>query len=438
MLQRCMRLFGWMYLVCLFCVAGALAQEAVTVPPLVKVSGVLKDNSGQPLTGVTDITFYLYEEQEGGAPLWMERQDLELDAQGRYTAVLGATTGKGLLLELFVTGEAHWLGMQVKGELEERPRILLVSVPFALKAADAETLGGQPASAFVLASEVGSATTAASGSTSLVTDGEPQAPPVVALAMPQAAVMMGTTEFVDNNTTEVVKVEQQGTGFALNAEGPNNGVIGKATQTTGGTFGVRGINLSTGGIALFGDARATTGATFGARGDSASTTGRGRFGFASAASGLTIGVLGVASSAQGTAGVFHNTAGGPILLGRASSVDLFSVDGSGNVTATAFVGDGSGLTGIPSGTVTSVGSGTGLTGGPITTSGDLSFDTTFGDARYAPASAFGDITAVIAGTGLSDGGIMGDVTLNLSPAARVRGITYLAGCDSCTILNRRG
>ena len=249
--------------------------------------------------------------------------------------------------------------------------------------------------------------------------------------------MAGATEFVDVNTTEVVKVVQQGTGFALNAEGPNNGVIGKATRVVGGTFGVRGINLSTAGIALFGDARATTGATFGARGDSASTTGRGMFGFASAASGLTIGVRGVANSAQGTAGVFHNTAGGPILLGRASSVDLFSVDGSGNATATAFVGDGSGLTGIPSsvgGTVTSVDSGTGLTGGPFTTSGTLSFDTIFGDARYALASAFGDITAVIAGTGLSDGGIMGDVTLNLSPAARVRGITYLAGCDSCSIL----
>src|SRR3990170_1578308 len=35
--------------------------------------------------------------------------------------------------------------------LEEQPRILLVSVPYALKAADAETLGGKPASAFVLA-----------------------------------------------------------------------------------------------------------------------------------------------------------------------------------------------------------------------------------------------------------------------------------------------
>jgi hypothetical protein len=35
--------------------------------------------------------------------------------------------------------------------LEEQPRVLLVSVPYAMKAGDAETLGGKPLSAFVLA-----------------------------------------------------------------------------------------------------------------------------------------------------------------------------------------------------------------------------------------------------------------------------------------------
>src|ERR1041385_3247005 len=43
----------------------------------------------------------------------------------------------------------------------EQPRVLLVSVPYALKAADAETLSGKPLSAFVLAP---SADSASSGS----------------------------------------------------------------------------------------------------------------------------------------------------------------------------------------------------------------------------------------------------------------------------------
>lgn len=40
--------------------------------------------------------------------------------------------------------------MQIVGQ-EEQPRVLLVAVPYALKAGDAETIGGLPASAFVLA-----------------------------------------------------------------------------------------------------------------------------------------------------------------------------------------------------------------------------------------------------------------------------------------------
>ena len=40
--------------------------------------------------------------------------------------------------------------MEVQGHTEQ-PRVLLVSVPYALKALDAETIGGKPASAFMMA-----------------------------------------------------------------------------------------------------------------------------------------------------------------------------------------------------------------------------------------------------------------------------------------------
>jgi hypothetical protein len=51
---------------------------------------------------------------------------------------------------LFTSGEVRWLGIQVGTEAEQQPRVLLVSVPYALKAGDAETLGGKPASAYML------------------------------------------------------------------------------------------------------------------------------------------------------------------------------------------------------------------------------------------------------------------------------------------------
>ena len=120
------------------------------VPHLVSYGGVLKDGSGKPVTGITGVTFLLYRDQEGGAPVWMETQNVKPDNAGRYSAQLGATRSEGLPPETFMTGEARWLAVQAAGA-PEQPRVLLVAVPYAMKAADAETIGGLPPSAFMLA-----------------------------------------------------------------------------------------------------------------------------------------------------------------------------------------------------------------------------------------------------------------------------------------------
>src|SRR5467141_3078144 len=124
---------------------------ALPVPRLVKFAGTLKDELGKARTGVVGLTLAIYKDQEGGAALWVETQNVELDEQGRYTVLLGSTKSEGLPLELFTTGEPRWLGVRVNLPKEvEQPRVLLVSVPYALKAVDAETLGGKPLSSFVL------------------------------------------------------------------------------------------------------------------------------------------------------------------------------------------------------------------------------------------------------------------------------------------------
>ncbi len=59
---------------------------------------------------------------------------------------------EGLSRELFASGEALWLGVEPQFPDEPRPpRVFLVSVPYALQAANAQTLGGLPPSAFVRA-----------------------------------------------------------------------------------------------------------------------------------------------------------------------------------------------------------------------------------------------------------------------------------------------
>jgi trimeric autotransporter adhesin len=136
--------------------AAMNAQQAVTasttalVPQLVNFSGKAINEQGKPVVGIVGITCSIYKEQYEGAPLWMETQNVTADAKGNYTVQLGAMSTEGLPLDVFTSGEARWLGVRVNGG-EEQPRVLLLSVPYALKAADAQTLGGLPPSAFVLA-----------------------------------------------------------------------------------------------------------------------------------------------------------------------------------------------------------------------------------------------------------------------------------------------
>jgi len=126
----------------------AQSPSAADVPRLIKFSGMLLDAQDRPMAGPVGVTFALHAQQTGGAALWLETQNVKPDASGVYTVLLGANSANGVPAELFASGEARWLEVQVERQAEQ-PRVLLVSVPYALKAKDAETLGGKPASAFV-------------------------------------------------------------------------------------------------------------------------------------------------------------------------------------------------------------------------------------------------------------------------------------------------
>jgi hypothetical protein len=122
----------------------------------VNFTGKATDAQGKTIAGIAGVTFSIYKDQYEGAPLWMETQNIQADAKGNYTVHLGASSSQGLPVELFIGGEARWLGVRINDGAEQ-PRTLLLSVPYALKAVDAETLGGKPLSAFLLAPPSGSA-----------------------------------------------------------------------------------------------------------------------------------------------------------------------------------------------------------------------------------------------------------------------------------------
>jgi hypothetical protein len=171
---------------CLVAVASAQQTQsaAITaVPRLVRFAGSFHAPVNQP-AGPVGATFAIYGQQEGGTPLWTEDRNVEPDANGNYTVLLGSASNEGVPVELFTAGESRWLQVKfyVPGEVD-LPRVLLVSVPYALKAGDADTLGGKPASAYALA-----------GSSMLV---QPEASSsAVQPARPVAAVAVATTAAV--------------------------------------------------------------------------------------------------------------------------------------------------------------------------------------------------------------------------------------------------
>ncbi|MGA9530252.1 MAG: hypothetical protein WBS24_19210 [Terriglobales bacterium] len=166
------------------------------VPRLVRFAGVAKDADNKNLTGAVGITFLLYKDQQGGAPLWMETQNVQADSTGHYSVQLGATKPDGLPTDVFTSGEARWLTVQISGQAEQ-PRVLLLSVPYALKAADAETIGGLPPSAFMKVQPADQAGANADGTISAASATAPTA--AGDSAHPFAAADVTTTGGVKND-----------------------------------------------------------------------------------------------------------------------------------------------------------------------------------------------------------------------------------------------
>jgi hypothetical protein len=135
---------------------------------------------GRPPAPVETVTLSIHAEETGGTPIWEEMQSVPVDTAGRYNLLLGASQTDGVPLDIFASGEARWLSIRFQrpGELDG-PRARLTSVPYALHAADAQTLGGRPASAYLLAAEargrdagaVAAATSAAVVSPAAITTG---------------------------------------------------------------------------------------------------------------------------------------------------------------------------------------------------------------------------------------------------------------------------
>ena len=344
------------------------AKASVQVPRLVRLSGTLSEPAAsttvgnaegasaigaasaattRPASSVVGVTFALYSQETGGAPLWLETQNVQVDQTGHYTVLLGLTKAEGLPIDLFTSGQAQWLGAQAAGEAEQ-PRIMLLSVPYALKAADAETFGGRPPSAYVAAppsdssnssggANAGQSSGVATGHPLIITgSGTPNYLPLWTSASalgssslyqssngwltwgdqtaiaPLAIVSSGRATFyaegLVGNTFPIVEATALDTSSTSpvvqaisNSSSSGMAVYGLAQSSTGNTAGVEGSNASSTGAGVVGKSTATTGMAYGVAGTVASTTGIAVAGISNATTGGNVGVLGQASSPSGAA-----------------------------------------------------------------------------------------------------------------------------------------
>ena len=119
-------------LVTLLC--SSMAQAA---PTKLSQQGRLLDGDGAALTGGHGLAFTLHDAETDGNEVWREERVVAFE-EGYYSIILGTVTP---LDDLLFAGGTVWMQLSVDG-VELSPRQEVVSVPYALRAAVADSVEG--------------------------------------------------------------------------------------------------------------------------------------------------------------------------------------------------------------------------------------------------------------------------------------------------------
>ena len=111
------------------CFFARVSVVEAAVPKLMTYQGILKNSSGNFLTGTYSMTFKLYNASMGGSPLWTETQSLVSVSSGRFSVQLGNVTALNLDFS-----KDYWIGVKVGTDLEMTPRVRITSVGYAYMA----------------------------------------------------------------------------------------------------------------------------------------------------------------------------------------------------------------------------------------------------------------------------------------------------------------
>jgi trimeric autotransporter adhesin len=452
--MRLLRTGTLAFIVVLAGICGSAQSKPSDIPHVIRYSGTVKGLDGSPRTGTIGVAFAIYADEKTAVPLWQEVQNVIVDETGHYSVLLGAARGEGLPDALFATNEARWLGIRVESE-QEQPRVLLAAVPYALKAGDAETLGGKPLSSFVLNGAGGSSGSTGNGTSSASTTS-------LGTLLPSSINTAGST-----GTQNFVAKWTDNAGTLGNSVIQDTGTqVGIGKLPSFATLDVAGGGAFTGQLRVMGANAPTTGAgleeyydggaghifaydrdlnvehdlSFGTNNEVYIKNST--LGVAKIPSLATLDVAGSGSfvgpvTFNGTNGIINTTNGNLVL--QVGGTPVFYADGgngnavvaaghnlvvangnigaTGTVTGTLFSGSGASLTSLPAANLTGAVPNTAISG------------------TYSNAVTLSSASNVFSGNGANltnvNAASLGGAAAS---ALKTRLITYLGGCDSCSVL----
>ena len=119
------------------------------VPQLINYQGVLTDGSGNHVDGTRSIRFSIYHAPMGGSAQWTEDQTVTL-FNGIFSVLLGSVSP--IPYSVF-EGSENYLALKVGSDPEMSPRKRLVSVGYTFKAGNTDHFAGKDTSDFIQAGQ---------------------------------------------------------------------------------------------------------------------------------------------------------------------------------------------------------------------------------------------------------------------------------------------
>ncbi|MBU8870958.1 MAG: hypothetical protein KOO60_08880 [Gemmatimonadales bacterium] len=121
----------------LFLASGFSIGVHAATPGLVNYQGMLKDSVGNYINGNHDLIFNIYPSNVPEATaMWTETHLAVSVDLGLFNVILGSTV---VIPPHLFAGQERWLGITVDSESEMEPRMRMTSVPWAMRAAVADS-----------------------------------------------------------------------------------------------------------------------------------------------------------------------------------------------------------------------------------------------------------------------------------------------------------